>query len=624
MLDILRRSAASWVAKILFAILVISFAIWGIGDIFRRGGHEVTVAHVGDQAISGRALVTDFQRYVEQMQPSFGGHLDAQKARELGFVNVVLQRMLGRALFDQAAHNLGLRVSDQTVAARIKSDPAFKGPGGGFDEITFRQALLRAGYSEQAFTELLRQDLARDELTRSVRDTAWAPEGMVDLLYRYRMERRVAETVEVPDDSITDVPEPDEATLVAFHKAHEKDFMAPEYRRVTVVTLGPQDLAKEIDVKEEDIRQAYDENKARFTKLERRKIEQILLPDEEAAKKAEALLAEGKDFAAVAKDVSGKDPIDLGWVTKPELPADLRDPAFQAAENTPTAPIKTGLGWHILKVTTIEPGEVKSYEDAREELRKSIALEKARDGLYALSNQLQDELAGGARLEDAASKLGLKVTTYDAIDSRGNDASGAKIKDLPGEPFLTTAFKTAQGQTSDLIDAGDAGYFILRVDKITPEAVRPLDKIRGVVVALWKAEQRKKQAQARANDIAAAVKGGKSLADAAAPFKLDVKTTEPFLRSGSESLPEAVVTEIFGLQPGGVATGATDTGYIAARLKDVIPAHPAKDKAGVTALTGDLRTAMGNDLLIEYGGALEGRYKVRVDREAIDTLFLNQ
>ena len=128
----------------------------------------------------------------------------------------------------------------------------------------------------------------------------------------------------------------------------------------------------------------------------------------------------------------------------------------------------------------------------------------------------------------------------------------------------------------------------------------------------------------RADEIAAAVKGGKSLADAAAPFKLGVKTTEPFLRAGSESLPEPVVTEVFGLKPGGVATGATDTGSVVARLKDVIPADPAKDKAGVTALTGDLRTAMGNDLLIEYGGALEGRYKVRVDREAIDTLFLSQ
>jgi peptidyl-prolyl cis-trans isomerase D len=623
MLDVLRRSAASWVAKILFAILVVSFAIWGIGDIFRRAGREVAVAHVGDQKISAHSLVSEFQRYVEQMRPAFGGELDAQKARELGFVNVVLQRMLGQALFDEAAHGLGIAVSDQTVAAKIRSDPGFKGPGGVFDEIAFRQALQRAGYSEQEFAEVLRRGIARDELTRSVHGTAWAPETMVDLLYRHRMERRVAETVEVPDDSITDVPEPDDAALAAFHKAHEKDFMAPEYRGVTVVALGPEDLAKEIDVKEEDVRQAYDENKARFATPERRNIEQILLPDEETAKKAEALLAEGKDLATVAKDLTGNDKgvISLGWVTKSELPADLRDPAFQAAQGTPTAPIKTGFGWHIVRVTGVEPEKVTSYEDAREELRKGIALEKAREGLYSLSNQLQDELAGGAKLEDAAAKLGLKVTNYDAVDSRGNDASGNKIEKLPAGPFLATAFKTAEGQTSELTDAGDAGYFILRVDKITPEAVRPLEKIRDVVAAVWKAEQRKKAAEARANEIAAAVKGGKSLAEAAAAFKLDAKVTEPLLRSGTKTLPDAVVTELFRLQPGGVATGGTDTGYVVAQLKDVIAADPAKDKPGVEAVTREVRNAMGTELLIEYGAVLEDRYTVKVDQRAIDALF---
>ncbi|MGB8274307.1 MAG: SurA N-terminal domain-containing protein [Alphaproteobacteria bacterium] len=623
MLDLLRKSAASWVAKILFAILVLSFAVWGIGDIFRRPGREVTVAHVGSQIISARAFMAEFQRYLEQMRPVFGGNLDAEKARELGFVNAVLQRMLGQALFDEAGHELGIAVSDRIVRDTIKADPTFKGAGGGFDEFTFRQALLRAGYSEGAFVEAMRRDIVRSEVTGSVREGAWPPQTMTDLLYRYRMEKRVAQFVEIQDSAITEVGEPDDAALAAYYKEHDKDFMAPEYRRLTVVAFGPSDLAKEIEIPEDDIRQAYDENKARYETPERRTVEQMVLADEDTAKKAEALLAQGTDFAAVAKEVTGKDDavVTLSQVTRTQLPAELRDPAFTLAQGSASAPVKTVFGWHILKVTTIEPGTSKSFEEARDELRNQLALDKARDALYTLSTKLEDELAGGAKLEDAAAKLGLKVTAVDAVDERGNDASGHKIAGLSGGPLLATAFKTAEGDTSQLTDAGEAGYFIVRVDKITPSAVRPLDKIRDVVASVWKANERKKLAATRADEIAAAVKGGKTLADAASKYGLTVKTTEPFLRTGSQSLPASVVAELFQAKVGGAAAGESDTGSVAAVLTEVKAADPAADKDGVEGLTATLRNAIGTDLLVQYGAALEQRYSVRIDQKALDGLF---
>lgn len=624
MLDILRRSASSWVAKALFAILVVSFAIWGIGDIFRYSGRQSAVAWVGDQQISARDFGNEFQRYLDQMRPSFGGELDVDKAKQLGFPNIVLQRMIGQALFDQAADDLGVTVSDKVLRDKIMSDPNFKDPGGRFDEFAFRRALLRIGYTEQSFAPVLRRDLARDELTGSVHNTAWAPKTMVDLLYRYRMERRTADTVEIPDGSITDIPEPTDAELVAFHKAHAKDFMAPEYRKVTFIAFGPKDLAKDMDIKEDAIKQAYEDNKSRYVTPEHRTIEQVVFDKEDTAKKAEALIAQGKSLTDAAKEAGNRDVVHLGSVTKDQLPPELREPAFSAPQGKPTAPIHSSLGWHILQIDKIDPGSTKTYAEMHDQIREALAIDKAKDAVYDLSNKLEDTLAGGATLQEAASKLGLHVETYDAIDDHGQDERGAAIKHVPPTPFLSTVFKTDEGDTTELTEMGENGYFVAKVDKITPAAVRPLDKIRDVVALVWKAEERKKGAQKRAEDIAAAVKGGKSLAEAAAPYKLDLTTTQPFLRSSRDVLPPSVVTQLFKGKPGAIATGKTDSGYVVAQLKQVIPADPTKDKMGVEGVTKELRQAIGTDLMVEYGATLEKRYAVQVDHQEIDSLLASQ
>jgi peptidyl-prolyl cis-trans isomerase D len=389
MLNTLRKGANSLVAKILFGILVLSFAVWGIGDIFRGGGRQSYVAQIGDQKIGREMLMSEYNRYLEQLRPMFGGHLDAETAKKLGFPQAVLQQMAGRAVFDQASQDLGLAVSDRTIRAKIENDQAFKGIGGTFDELTFRRALMEAGLTEDSYVSGLRHDIVRQELIDSVRGNGKAPASMAAALYRVREEKRTADSVAVPDASLPDPAEPDEAALAAYHKDHAAAFTAPEYRGVAYLALTPADLAKDVEVSDEDLRQAYEDNKARFTTPERRTVSQIVTPTQADAGRAEKMLAEGKDFADVAKEVANqdKDAIELGTLAKEQLPKDLRDPVFALAEGGVTQPVKTALGWHILKATAIEPGSVKSFDEARDGLKQDIAQDRARDRVDAAANK---------------------------------------------------------------------------------------------------------------------------------------------------------------------------------------------------------------------------------------------
>ena len=144
-----------------------------------------------------------------------------------------------------------------------------------------------------------------------------------------------------------------------------------------------------------------------------------------------------------------------------------------------------------LRVTKVEAGHESTFDEVKDKLRQTLAREKALDDLYDLANKVEDVLGGGATLEEAASKLSLKLRTVEAIDGEGKDRAGNPVKDVPASPrFVQTAFETAEQTESIMTDAGDNGYFLLRVDAVTPPALKPLDTIRDQVVNAWKSQKR--------------------------------------------------------------------------------------------------------------------------------------
>ncbi|MFQ6018885.1 MAG: SurA N-terminal domain-containing protein, partial [Kiloniellaceae bacterium] len=307
----------------LFGLLIAAFALWGIGDIFRAPGRISSVAEVGDVRIGEREFARVLSREVNRLSARFGGRLDIQQAQALGIVDRVLGLIIGRALFDQKAAELGMIVTDEQVRRRIRQEPAFQNDLGEFDPNRFVQTLQISGLSEQEYIATLRRDIVRQQIANAVSRAVPAPRNLAEAIYSYREERRVAQVLTVPNDSVTRLPVPDQAALEAFHKEFAANFMAPEYRSVTLVQLRAEDLAAEIAVSESQLREEFALRKEDFVVPERRVIEQIVLADETTARDAETRLNRGAGFAAVAQDLTGQPPVDLGALEKEALPPQL-------------------------------------------------------------------------------------------------------------------------------------------------------------------------------------------------------------------------------------------------------------------------------------------------------------
>lgn len=625
MLRTIRASASSWVVKILFLILVASFAVWGIGDIFRGPSRSTAVAEVGGIAIGGEQFLREFRRETGRLQALFGGQFDEEQARRMGLDRRVLEDMITRTLFNVYAGEIGLTVPNDVIVQRIRSDPTFRNDLGVFDRARFNFLLQQNGLTEQDYIALLRRDLAREQLLNAVTGGVTAPETLVTAVHRYRTETRVAETLMIPNESITDIGEPTEDELAAFHKEHEDRYQAPEYRSVTIVELSPAALAQEIKVSEEDLRTAYEERADELAVPERRHVEQIVFPDEAAAKAAADMLRDGVAFAEVARRTTGGEPVDLGTVERAGMLQELAEGAFATPEGQVSEPVESPLGWHLLHVIEVQDAHAPSFEEVRDRLREDIAMDRAVETVIELANAFEDELAGGATLDEAARTLNLDLTKIDAVSAAGRAPDGSKIPAIADRPvLLSLAFSTPEGETSGLTETADGGYAMLRVDGLTPRMLRPLEEVRSRVVADWQAAQRAEAAREKAEAIAERVRAGEDLAAIAGELGLSVKTSDPFRRDTGDAeanVPADLAADLFQLEEGGVATGEADEGHVVARLIEIRPADADADSPEVAKLRRDISDAMAGDVLAQFGDALRRKIEVRVNQDAIDALF---
>lgn len=620
MLDTLRNATKTWVVKLLFALLVLSFLAWGVGDVVRGGlfGHGPAI-EVGGTQITANEVNAEFKREVERLQPMFGGKLTSEDARKLGLMDRTIETVVTRTLIDEGSRRLGLSAADDQVVARIAADPNFRNQLGQFDRDLMRRALARAGMSETEFLRIEKSNMVRTQMAEGLSGGVSAPKLLVDPLVRWREEKRIAEAVVIKDEALPLPAAPDFATLETYYKEHVQRFVAPEFRALTVLLAKPSDVAAQIEISADMVSDAYQARLDEFQTPERRQVTQMVLADQATADKAGQLVASGKDLGAIAKDLSGK-VVDLGIVEKGDLPDELAAAVFALPQGATSQPVNTALGWHVARVTKITPGHIRTLSEVKGMVEADLRRDKAMEKLSELANQIEDALGGGATLEEAATRFSLRVLKVPAVDAQGKTPAGKPMADLPkGETFLEVAFHTDQGTESQLTEIDGDGYFLVRVDQVTPPQPKPLLEVKNEVLAAWQAERRHENAKERAEKLAEQLKAGKSAAELAQSVGGKAQTTQPFTREGADTagLPPALVSELFKTPVGGVASAAIQGGWVVGRLAKITPFDPAQQTADTDAAQRRISAAVAGDLVDQYLAALNASIGVKVDRSQL-------
>jgi peptidyl-prolyl cis-trans isomerase D len=449
-----------------------------------------------------------------------------------------------------------------------------------------------------------------------------APKALVDTIFAYQDEMRSAEVVTIPDAGITGIADPDQPALEKFYQDHIASYQRPEFRSVVVLHLTPEEFAKSITITDEQVQAEYDARKAEFETPELRVVEQVVVQDQAKADAIVAAVKSGKPFADAVKEATGGDPVDLGIVAKDGLPAGIQDQTFALAAGAVSEPIKSAFGIHVVHVKEITPGSVKSFDEMKDQLRNELALAQAGDALASVVNQLDDTLAGGASVEDAASKMGLTAQKIDAVDAQGTDRDG---KDLGlNAEILQLAQATEAGGTSLVSSLSDGSYAVVQVTSVAPAEPKPLTEVTEQVKNDWLAEARRAATDAKAKDMVEKLKTSGDLAALAQADGLELKVTAPFSRAKGDpdnGVDGTMAQALFNVKLGEAATGRVADGAIVARLSAIEPAKPEQAKDKIAELAKQLTSTLRNDLSAQFAGALSQDIKIERNNAVITQML---
>jgi peptidyl-prolyl cis-trans isomerase D len=612
MLQTMRHLAQSWAFKGLMLLLMVSFGIWGIGDIFKGNPMQRTVAKVGRLSISVQSLNREFEISLSEARRSLGPELTDKQARQLGILDQSLNALVEQAAVDQDIKRLGIDVDNQAVLAQLQAMPEFRTKDGSLDKDKLRQMLDRMNKSEADFFTSSRQDLARHQLVDAVDGNNKIPATIVDALYRARAQKHVFDIITLKNDSMGDIPAPSDKDLHDFYDQNAAKYAAPEYRAITIARLSTDDVAKDITITDDQLKKEYDVR----AHASQSQVLQVVVQDEAKAKELSDAAKKSGNLPAAAKamglEAVAVDPSDI----KTTLPA-LATAVGALKDGQVSEPVKTGLGWHVAQIGKMD------FAGSKDELRENMKRDQAIDTATKLVNQLDDQLAAGHQLEDIADEMRLRLIKIPALDANGKTPEEKDPAELPDRAdVLKTAFEQNSGDVSPIIDDHNGNYVVVRTDQITPSAPIPFDKIKDRIANDWKAAEQAKRAVAEADKIVKGLQSGKTAESFAGQNGIEVRSSKPISMLGDNdpSLPQAIVPQIMKMKKGEAIAMPLQDRQVVLRLAELIDADPATDANGRNKISGELATRTTREFTDEYLKYLRVLFPVEINESVLDSL----
>jgi peptidyl-prolyl cis-trans isomerase D len=626
MLRGIHKASSTWLGKGIMAIvmggLIVSFAIWGIGDIFRGFGAN-SVAKIGGTEISIEQFRQYYNDQLQRVSRQAGRPISSDQARAIGLDRQFLGQLVAETTLDEQARKLQLGLSNEEIAQRIVLDQNFLGPNGQFDRNRFEQIIRQAGFTESRYVNEQRNVMLRRQIAQSISGDVKVPSSMLTAINQFQNEKRTIEYIALTPAQAGDIPAPTDEQLTKYFNDRKVLFRAPEYRKVTLLSLTPADIAKPEAVTDDEAKTYFEQNKASFGTPEKREIRQMAFPTPEEATAAADKLAKGMSWSDLAKERNLKESdLDLGVVTKADIidPA-VADAAFALKSGATSAPVKGAFGTVILQASKIEPGSQKTYEEVAKDIKQGIAEARSRSELGTLRDKIEDERAAGSTLAETAKKLNLKSVTYDAVDRAGRGPNGGQIPNLPRTPDVISAtFNSDVGVDNDALQIPGGGYIWYDVTGITRSRDRPLDEVKDLVVQRWRDDEVATRLQKKGDDMVAKLKAGTTLADIAKEIGFTVGSSAGIQRGKpTPQTPAKLVDAVFKTPKGAAAEteGDSQTQRFVFRVIDVI--DPPLDAASAEAkqLSTTLQTSYADDIIGEYIGKLEADMGVKINQQAL-------
>ena len=518
MMERMREGASSIWVKVILGLIILSFVFAGVGSYLAGSGQQVA-AKVDGREISQREFEQAYQNERNRMQSQLGDYFSSlmgDPAYVQQFRRSVLDRMVNDLLIEQRANELGLRISDEQVRQAIVAMREFQRDGK-FDNEIYNSVLRRAGFTPEMFAESMRTDMLRQQLLVALQGSDFALGNELATWTRLEQQQRVIRSLTLNVAEFAEKADISEEEVKAFYEQNPQMFTRPDQVKVAYIELSGEGLKATLEVSDEDAKAYFNENQQKYATTEQRRVSHILIEGDssDAKAKAEELLAQldaGADFAELAKSssddtFSAKDGGKLDWFERGVMDPAFEEAAFALTKGAAPELVKSSFGYHIIKLDDVKEPQVKPFAEVRDEIIAELREQHAASAFYELQTKLAEtafEMPDS--LDDAAQAVNAEVQYTDFFS----------LDDAPGvlaNPSVMRAIQSPEvredGLNSDLVEVGPEHVVVVRVEGAREEMVLPFDEVSASVKQQLAARQGEQNAQAKADEIIAALREGK-------------------------------------------------------------------------------------------------------------------
>ena len=630
----LSKSVVGTVIIVLFFIAILaSFALADMSSLgFTGGPRQVTLAEVGSEEVTEREFSGQLQRRLTQVRQE---NPQADYSALAGEFGPLLESLIRQKALAAFAAGQDIVVSERLIGAEIARLPQTRGLDGRFSQDAYQRFLSQARMTDAE----LRDEISRMILTRLLLAPAAAepriPVGVARPYAAMQLELREAEFAAFPlQPFLAAVGEPDARQLEAFYRSNQARYMVPEQRVLDIARIGPEAVAG-VAASEQEIAAYYRANQATYGAKSKRVISRAVAPTQEAANALAARLRAGQSFVEAARPLgfSAAD-ISVGPQTQEEWAA-LTSKEIAAATFSPqvnagsvVGPLRSNLGWLVIKVDALQEVGGKPLAAARGEIAAILNGQKREEALADLIARIEDAIADGKNFREALAGTSVPAIRTPPIDSAGR-ARGDPGYSVPAElgPALRAGFELGQGDDPVIEPLGDGkGYALVGVDQIAAAAPAPLAEVRASVVRDWKARQASDRARAAASRAAAALSRGASMADALKAANAGVSLPAPRRESARRiqlaqmgpNIP-AALRMMFSLAQGRsrMVANAQDGGFVLVKVLKVVPGDVTLQPQLVSQLQREFQEPLATEYAEQFTRAIEREVGVERNEKAI-------
>lgn len=603
MISLFRDFAKSKWAVGLFALLIISFAVVGGSqtDVFGGLGPKHVIS-AGDRSVDAAQFRAEFERIRSNAQEQEGRPLTTAELVEAGVHTRYLEGQTNRLGFLAWAHKVGIRPSEELVLKRIREIPAFFNQiTGQFDQAQYEQALAAQNVTPVQLEDEFRDTAVSEHFASAIQAGLRTPRIYGALIAGRALEVRDGRWFNVTQAMAGSAPAPTDAQLTAFLNESAAQLRRPEFRMASVIVFTDAPGATPPAIPEARILERFNFRKDGLSTPERRTFTTLTAPDRAAADRIAAALRADQSPAAVA-EANRIQPAEYTAQPQSAVPDPVVGTAvFGLTAGQVSPPIQGRVGFTVVRLTAITPGVPATLEGVREALVSELQEEDGKARIYARVEGYEKARQDGKTLQAAITEVGARIVQLPPFTQDGRLPDGQPMQAPP--QLIQNAYALTQGAESDVIDAGQGQYFLLRLDQIQPAALPGLADVRVPLTQQWTLRENARRLTGKAEELAARVRGGEDIAAVAASAGATLTAQTGVLQNAEAqtALGEGILGGLFGQGRGQVFTGpASETAFVVGRV-DAVRAASA---AAAAPLADQIRPRLAQDVIGAAGELL--------------------